>query len=157
MAMIARLNQTVVLTALIACSASAAAQPSTFRTQFYPSLNATSWRTDFSLSAKCPSIHVVPRNMTAAGTFNALPNVRYTIIGHNGVRFEGRQGLFAFFAEEPTGNYDIIMGVSRIAYRHIYDDRQTWRAKLTSVVDGTPIVLPKSEGEESGDRKTDDA
>ncbi len=118
-------------------SSHVAAEATYFRSSFELPLNGTSWRTSMPLPYKCANIVIVPQH----SNFSATRSVRYTILGAHGVRLADGPGAAKFFAEEPTGNYTIVANGLRIPYRHLADDKQTWRTMLADVLAGRPQLL----------------
>lgn len=124
-------------------SSSASAELTYFRTGFESQFNGTSRHTSVPLQTKCVSICIVPRHTSVSAT----RNVRYTILGGHGVRLVDGPGIVRFFDEEPTGNYTIVSNGQRLAYRHLVDDKKTWRASLNDVLAGKRQEIDPPTGE----------
>lgn len=141
----------IVATALVS---SAHADPSYFRRADRSLFNATTRQSDFPRFARCVSIRMVGQK--PSGMSAAFLEMRFTIIGSHGVRFEDARGLDAFFAGEPTGDYTIISENFRIVYRHVADRQGKWRQTLMQTLSGQPVVLPPAvpQSAESGELKT---
>ncbi len=124
----------------VAITGPANADPSYYRRADRSLFNGTTQQGGFPRFVKCASIRLIDHCPT--GTFTALHQMRFTIIGAHGVRFEDMQGLVDFFEEEPTGNHTIITGGLRLPYRHIADETGKWRKTLTDTISGKPIASP---------------